>query len=81
MLSHVTPWTVALQAPLSMEFSGQEYWNELPFPPPGDLLYSGIEIKSRMSSTLAGKVFFLTTEPPKKSHKMIRESVSEISQI
>ena len=32
-----TPWTVARQAPLSMEFSRQEYWSRLPFPPPGDL--------------------------------------------
>ena len=30
----VTPWTVALQAPLSMEFSRQEYWSELLFPSP-----------------------------------------------
>ena len=30
-------WTIALQAPLSMEFSRQEYWSGLPFPPPGDL--------------------------------------------
>ena len=37
----VTPWTVAHQAPLSMEFSRQEYWNGLPFPSPGDLLYPG----------------------------------------
>ena len=36
-LSHsfVTPWTVACQAPLSMEFSRQEYWSGLPFPSPG----------------------------------------------
>ena len=27
-----TPWTVALQAPLSMGFSRQEYWSRLPFP-------------------------------------------------
>ena len=27
-----TPWTVALQAPLFMEFSRQEYWSGLPFP-------------------------------------------------
>ena len=33
----VTPWTVADQAPLSMEFSRQEYWSRLPFPSPGDL--------------------------------------------
>ena len=33
-----TPWTVAHQAPLSMEFSRQEYQSGLPFPSPGDLL-------------------------------------------
>ena len=33
----VTPWTVAYQAPLSMEFSRQEYWSGLLFPSPGDL--------------------------------------------
>ena len=33
----VAPWTVACQAPLSMEFSRQEYWIGLPFPIPGDL--------------------------------------------
>ena len=33
----MTPWTVAHQAPLSMGFSRQEYWSELPFPPPVDL--------------------------------------------
>ena len=32
-----TLWTIACQAPLSMEFSKQEYWNGLPFPSPGDL--------------------------------------------
>ena len=29
-------WTVAYQAPLSMEFSRQEYWSGLPFPSPGE---------------------------------------------
>ena len=29
-----TPWTVAYKAPLSMEFSRQEYWSGLPFPSP-----------------------------------------------
>ena len=38
-----TPWTVACQAPLSMEFSRQEYWSGLPFPSPGDLPDLGIE--------------------------------------
>ena len=46
-LSHVqlfvTPWTVAYQAPQSMEFSKQEYWSGLPFLSPGDLPNLGIE--------------------------------------
>ena len=32
-----TSWTIAYQAPLSMEFSKQESWGGLPFPIPGDL--------------------------------------------
>ena len=39
----MTPWIVASQAPLSMEFSRQEYWSTLPFRPPGDLPDPGIE--------------------------------------
>ena len=39
----MTLWTVARQAPLSMGFSRQEYWNGLPFPPPGDLPNPQIE--------------------------------------
>ena len=31
-----TPWTVPPQASLSIEFSRQEYWSELPFPSPGN---------------------------------------------
>ena len=38
----VTPWTIALQAPLSMGFSKQEYWSGLPFPSAGDLPNPGI---------------------------------------
>ena len=38
-----TPWTVAYQAPQSMEFSRQEYWSGLLFPSPGDLANPGIE--------------------------------------
>ncbi|CAN0516354.1 unnamed protein product [Rangifer tarandus platyrhynchus] len=41
-----TPWTIADQAPPSMEFSRQEYWSGLPFPPPGDLPNPGIEPES-----------------------------------
>ena len=39
----VTPWTVAGQAPLSVGFSQQEYWNGLPFLSPGDLSDPGTE--------------------------------------
>ena len=39
----VTPWNVAHQDPLSMEFSRQEYWTGMPFPSPGDLPDTGIE--------------------------------------
>ena len=39
----VTPWTVARQAPLSMGFSSQGYWNGLPFPSPGYLPEPGIK--------------------------------------
>ena len=39
----VTPWTVAHQTSLSMEFFIQEYWSQLPFPPPGYLPNPGIE--------------------------------------
>ena len=38
-----TPWTVAYQAPPSMEFSRQEYWSGLPFPSPGDLPDPGMK--------------------------------------
>ena len=39
----VTPWTVALQAPLSMKFSRQEYWSEWLFPSPQDPPSPGIK--------------------------------------
>ena len=64
--SHVqlfaTPWTVALQPPLSMEFSRQEYWSGLPCPPPGDLPDPGIKNTCLMSPPLPGG--FLTTSTP-----------------
>ena len=52
-----TPWTVARQAPLSWQFSRQEYWSGLPFPTPGDLPDPGIEPMSPVSSALAGGFF------------------------
>ena len=53
----VTPWTVARQRPLSMEFSRQEYWRGLPFLPPGDLPDPGIEPELLVSPALAGGFF------------------------
>ena len=53
----VTPWAVAHQAPLSMGFSRQECWNELPCSPPGDLPDPGIKPTSLMSPALAGRFF------------------------
>ena len=53
--------TVVHQVPLFMGFPRQEYWNELPFPSPGDLPDPGI---GSASPTLAGKLF--TTEPASK---------------
>ena len=57
----VTPWTVAHQSSLCMEFSRQEHWNGLPFPSTGDL--PGPEIKPR---SLALRADSILTEPPGK---------------
>ena len=56
-----TPWTVAYQAPLSMEFPRQEYWSGLPFLSPGDLPDPGIELAT---PELTGR--FFTTERMKE---------------
>ena len=53
----VTLWTVACQAPLSVGFSRQEYWNGLSFPPPVDLPDPEIELVSLASPALAGGFF------------------------
>ena len=59
--SFATPWTIAHQAPLSMEFLRQEYWGRLPFPFSEDLPDPGIK---PVSPALASR--FFTTEPPGK---------------
>jgi len=63
--SFVTPWTVAHQAPLSMEFPRQEHWSGLPFPSPGDL--SNLAMES-VSPALAGG-FFTVAKPPVRPRK------------
>ena len=57
----VIPWTVTRQAPLSMGFSKQEYWKQLPFPTPGNLLNSGVK-----THLLNWQVGSLALEPPRK---------------
>ena len=52
-----TLWTTAGQAPLSIGFSRQEYWNGLPCPPLGNLPDPGIEPTSLIYSVLAGRFF------------------------
>ena len=57
-----TPWTVALQASLSVGFSRQAYWSRLSFPSPGNLPDPGIEPRSpalqtdSLSSEPAGSI-------------------------
>ena len=58
----VTPWTVAHQVPLSMEFSRREYWSGLPFPFPGDLPHPGTEPRSPVFQADS-----LSFEPPRMS--------------
>ena len=64
----VTPWSVALQAPLSVGFSKQEYWSRLPFSSPGDLPNPEVQLTSLRTIALPGRFFTTTTtwETPKK---------------
>ena len=72
-----TPWTVACQAPPSMEFSRQGYWSRLPFPSPGDLPDPGIEPGSstlhqtHLLATMEGS--YLLFYPKKELRKMLLE--------
>ena len=76
-LSHVqllaTPWTGAYQAPLSMGFPRQEYWNGLPFPSPGHLPNPGIEPRSptlqagALTFAPAGKLYVSVRRRPNPS--------------
>ena len=77
MSDSAAPWIVAHQAPLSMAFSRQEYWNGLPFPSPGDLPDPGIEPASPASRALAGG--FFTTEPPDDSYHLLSSMPDALS--
>ena len=73
--SHVqllaTLWTVAPQAPLSMEFFKQEYWSGLSCPPTVDLLDPGIKLRS---SAFAGR--FFTTNDTWEAHSQNMQAKS-----
>ena len=69
-----TPWTVAHEDPLSMEFSRQEYWGGMPFPPPRDLPNPGIE---PMFPALEGG--FFTSEPPWKPSGLFSRSCFNVN--
>ena len=70
-----TPWTVAHQAPPSMEFSRQEYWSGVPFPSPGDLPDPGIEPGSPALQADA-----LPSEPPGNPIYFIKEVLKSYRQ-
>ena len=66
VLLFVTPWNVALQTSLSMEFFRQEPWSGLPFSPPGYLADSGTEPRSPVL-----QVDSLPSETPDLTTKII----------
>ena len=68
-----TPWTVACQASLSIEFPRQEYWSELPCLSSGDLPDPGIE---PTCPALEGE-FFTTGPPGKPLPKLVTVMVLE----
>ena len=64
-----TPWTVACQAPLSMDFSMQEYWSGLSFPTVREHPDPGIKTESLEFPALAGWLF--NTMPPGKPYLIV----------
>ena len=57
------PWTVALQVPLSMGFSRQEYWTGLPFPSPGIFLTQGL----KPGLSLCRQILYCLSHVPSKN--------------
>ena len=60
MLSHVTPWTAACQAPLSMDLSRQEYWSGLPFPSPAFPILKTGKLSVKVCELLSHVWLFVT---------------------
>ena len=77
MSDSVTPWNVACQAPLSMEFSRQGYWSGLPLPSPGSLPNPGIEPWSPALQVYAlpSELKFLNSRHEDKSYKFPKRKI------
>ena len=73
MSDSAIPWTVACQAPLSMEFSRQEYWSGLLCHSPGDLHYPGVKPRSPAIQEDFFLSFELLGKPVKKKKERERE--------
>ena len=65
------PWTVALQAPLTMGFSRQEHWSGLPCPPPEDLPDPGTKPTSLTTPASIGRQIFFTTSAAREASPCI----------
>ena len=82
-----SPWTVAIQAPLSMEFSRQEYWSRLPLASPGDILNPGIKPGSpalhadSLPSELLGKTRLYQSSPLSNEYHFVSEGCNAIINI
>ena len=72
----MTKWTVAHHAVLSMGFSRQDNWSQLPYPSPGDIPDPGME---PTSPALAGR--FFTTESPGKPVLYIMDVLKTVTGI
>ena len=67
-----TPWIIACQAPLSMGFSRQEYWNGLPFPSPGALSNPAIQLASAVFPTLIDRFLITAKHSGVNSHPLLQ---------
>ena len=74
-----TPWTVVRQAPLSMEFSRQEYWSGLPFPSPGNEL--GIGVNNYNPSQMYVCTYSTFSTDDTKEHAMQRSNTQGCDQL
>ena len=69
----MTPWTIAQQASLSMDFSRQKYWSGLPFPSPGDSSNPGFEPRSPAMQGM--RVWSLGQEDPLEKEMATHSSI------